>query len=719
MGGWTEWVLRHRTAVVLFWLVLTGAGGALAGRTVDALSFDFALPDQPAYQANQEILERFGTGGPHDPLVLAVTLPPGRSVTEPQVRAEFTGLVGRVAAGLPGARVLAYPDVDDPALRPDGGRTTFALVYPRPVPGPDPYAQALPVLDGITAGATVGGAAPQVTGVEALREAGGGGDRSVLIEVLLGAGGALVVLALVFASLLAGVPLLVATVSILTSFLCLLGLTTVTEVSFVTQYLVALIGLGVAIDYALLIVMRWREERAHGTDNLDAVRTAMRTAGRSVVVSGVTVAVSLAALIAVPVPFMRGIGYAGLLIPLLSVAVTTTLLPVLLARFGPRLEWPRRTPRDPRSPRWARIAAATTRRPGLAAAGATVLLLALAAPVLTLRLGSPAVDSYPTDDRAGRAYAGLAAAGVPAGALRPVEVLADDPEAVRERLRELPGVATVLAPGGPGWRVAGTALVQVWTADDPASPDGEATVERIRTAVAELPGTRVGGSAAEDADLVSALYANTPLALAAIVVVTLLLLARALRSLLLPVKALLLNVVSIGAAYGVTVLIWQHGWLTELLFDAEPSGAITAWVPIAVFAFLFGLSMDYELFILARMREEYDRHHSTERAVVDGISYTGRLVTSASLILFFAFVALSTVPTVEVRILATALALGIAIDAVLVRGVLAPALVTLLDRANWWLPTPLRRLLRAAPETSPKDGSGIDGKPAPASSSHR
>jgi len=175
--------------------------------------------------------------------------------------------------------------------------------------------------------------------------------------------------------------------------------------------------------------------------------------------------------------------------------------------------------------------------------------------------------------------------------------------------------------------------------------------------------------------------------------VTFLLLARALRSLWLPVKALLLNIVSLAAAYGITVLIWQQGIGTEVLASGA-SGAITVWVPIAAFAFLFGLSMDDEVFILSRMREAYDQHGDTDRAVVDGIAQTGRLVTSAALILFLSFVALSTVPAVEVKILATALALGIAIDALIVRAFLAPALVALPGRRNWTLPTSLDRLLR-------------------------
>ncbi|UMG94298.1 MMPL family transporter [Nocardioides sp. TF02-7] len=188
----------------------------------------------------------------------------------------------------------------------------------------------------------------------------------------------------------------------------------------------------------------------------------------------------------------------------------------------------------------------------------------------------------------------------------------------------------------------------------------------------------------------------------AVVVVTFLLLARALRSLWLPVKALVLNVVSIAAAYGITVLIWQDGHGSDLLFDQQATGAVTTWVPIAAFAFLFGLSMDYEVFILSRMREAYDDHGRTDDAVVDGIAHTGRLVTSAALILFLSFVALATVPSIDVKILATTLALGILLDAVVVRGLLAPALVSVLGRANWTLPRPLAVVLRTSSDPPPE-----------------
>jgi RND superfamily putative drug exporter len=195
-------------------------------------------------------------------------------------------------------------------------------------------------------------------------------------------------------------------------------------------------------------------------------------------------------------------------------------------------------------------------------------------------------------------------------------------------------------------------------------------------------------------DSVEAIYGNAWWVLLLIVAVTFVLLARALRSVWLPVKALVLNVVSVAAAYGMTVWIWQDGHLAGALFGATATGTLTFWVPIAAFSFLFGLSMDYEVFILSRIREGHEQGMDTPRATVHGIAHTGRLVTSAALILFLAFVALSTVPVVDVKIFATTLALGILLDATVVRGVLTPALVALLGRANWWWPARLSRAPR-------------------------
>ena len=677
-----DWVLGHRLLVAGIWLLIAVAGAATAPTTVDRLSYDFALPGQPAYEANERILDEFGNGG-EDPLLLVAN--------GADADAAISAAADQVVAAVDGTRVVTPQQSDLLAA----GESAVAVVYPPVTPGGEPYAGALPAIEQVLAQAADRGSEVRLTGFALLAEGGAeSGDRGVLAEVLLGAGGALLVLVLVFGSLLAGVPLVVAAVAILGTFLALLGLTAVTDVVFVVQYLAALIGLGVAIDYSLLLVTRWREERAGGLDNDGAVRAAMETAGRSVFFSGVTVAVSLAALVLVPLPFLRSIGLGGLLIPLLSVATVLTLVPALLSAFGPRLLWPRRGPAQVRSPFWARVARAVVARRWLTIVATSAVLALLALPVLGLSLGSPQLTGVSSESAESQALTTAVDDGVPVGVVRPVEVLtaaADAPD-VAEELGGVEGVAGAVAPDIRGWSADDLRLVQVYLADDPASDAGRATLERVRDAAPE--GAEVGGTAAEDVDFVEAVYGDVVWVVLGVVLATFLLLARALRSLWLPVKALVLNVISIAAAYGITVLVWQEGYGSELLFGQEATGAVPTWVPIAAFAFLFGLSMDYEVFILSRMREAYDEHGRTDDAVVDGIAYTGRLVTSAALILFLSFVALATVPSIDVKILATTLALGILLDAVVVRGLLAPALVAVLGRANWTLPSLLARLLR-------------------------
>jgi RND superfamily putative drug exporter len=687
-------MLRHRLWVGVAWLIIAAAGAATASTTVGKLSYDFSLPGQPAYLNNVEIAQRFGgTGGQDDPLLLVLRPAEGSSTVSEQARQQFAATIGQLGGALPGTRTVTSRDAT--ALAAPDGSVELAVIYPPTVPGPDPYAKAVPVLEQLAARASISDGRIELTGFTLLAEGsadGSGSGSGVLVDVIVGGAGALLVLVLVFGSLLAGVPLLVAAVSILGTFLCLLGLASLTDVSFVVQFLVALIGLGVAIDYSLLIVMRWREERAGGADNDTAVRTAMATAGRSVVFSGVTVAVSLAALVVVPLPFLRSIGLGGLLIPLLSVAAATTLVPALLSAVGPRLQWPRKQFRSPTSRVWGRIAGWVVRRRWVVIVATLAALVGLASPIVGLALGSPQVGALAGGAGPGATAAVVIDAGIAPGVFRPTEVIvpAVDSGAAQKRLRGLNGVAGTAAPAGEGWRAGSEQLLQVWSADDPATDRGRTTLQTIRDAGIG----RVGGTPSEDADFIKAVYGDALWIALAVIVVSFILLARALRSFWLPIKALVLNAISLAAAYGVTVLIWQHGVGTQLLFGTDASGAVTTWVPIAAFSFLFGLSMDYEVFILSRMRESYDQHRDTRRAVVEGIANTGRLVTSAALILFLSFVALSTVPSVDVKILATTLALGIAIDAIIVRGLLAPALVAVLGEANWTLPRPLARVLR-------------------------
>ena len=614
-------------------------------------------------------------------------------------------------------RVVSWASTGDRRFVSADGRTTFGLVFPPPT-GPNGPSLG-PAVSGAMRGALPPGATLRVTGFDELSAGDSGGGTGVLTETLLGGLGALAVLAFVFGALLALVPLLIAAVSILATFLVILGLTGLTEVSFIVQFLVALIGLGVAIDYSLLLVTRWREERANGHEGDEAVHRAMASAGRAVVFSGVTVAVGLVALVLLPVPFLRSVGIGGMLIPLVSVLVTVTLLPVLLATVGRRIDWPRLRKEAHASHGWTAWAHGVVRARWLAALGAAAVLAVLVVAALGIQVGEAKADTLARNGAAAEGLAALGRASLPSGVLTPVEVLVPgggDPRAAAARLAGVAGVQDAVAPDGPAWRRGGSAMVSVLPVDEPSTAAGRQTVTRVRDAAAGVPGVMVGGTGAGLIDGIHAIYGSFPLMLAVIALVTFVLLARAFRSLLLPAKAVLLNLVSVGASYGVLVLVWQRGYGSETVWGIPATGAITLWVPLMAFAFLYGLSMDYEVFILARMREEYDRSGSTTAAITEGLGRTGRLVTSAALILFLAFASLASSPQTDVKIMATALGAGILLDATVVRALLVPALVSLLGRWNWWLPAWAARPLGvepspALPEPAP-GGRRRDGQAA-------
>jgi RND superfamily putative drug exporter len=506
------------------------------------------------------------------------------------------------------------------------------------------------------------------------------------------------VLAFVFRSFTAVIPLLMAVVAIPTTFLLIWPLTTVTSVSVIVQFLVALIGLGIAIDYALLVVVRWREERQQpGTTNEQAVENAMQHAGSAVVFSGTTVGISLMALLAVPIPALRSIGIAGLLIALVSVAVAVTLLPVVLATVGPKVDWPRNQRDAHPSRAWSSWAQLVVRHRWIAAAASVAVLGALVVAASTIQFGNPRAKSLAQNGPARVALDNLTGSGIGTGPLSPFDALvtAGDPAAVAKTLATVKGVRAAVAP--IDWRRNGTALVTVIPTEDGNSPAGRATLDRLRATTIHGD-VAIGGEAAQGADFLAAVYSNFPLLILLISGLTFLLLARAFRSLLLPLKAVLLNLLSVAAAWGLLVLVFQHGFGSGI-WGIAPTRAINVEMPIVVFAFLFGISMDYQVFIISRMREAYDRTKSTPTAVVEGIGRTGRLVTSAALILGLAFVAFSSQPGTEAKMFATALGGGILIDATIIRGLLAPAAVAILGRWNWWLPARPARILRV--EASP------------------
>jgi RND superfamily putative drug exporter len=425
------------------------------------------------------------------------------------------------------------------------------------------------------------GATLRVTGFDALSSGNDGGRGiSLLTETLAGGAGALVVLVLVFGSSLAFVPLLVAACSILASFLVVYGITEFADVSVIVQFIVALIGLGVAIDYSLLLVTRWREELAAGRSGEEAVRRAMATAGRSIVFSGVAVAIGLLAMVVIPVPFLRSVGYGGMIIPSVSVLAALTLLPVLLVSAGRRLDRPRIGRRRGGGwsawSAWSAWARGVVRFRWAAAIGAGALLGALGVAALGLHLGDPESSALASGGPAHDGRTALVNAGIPTGVLAPIEVLVprDTATATAARLARVPGVLTALAPDAPDWRCGGTALVAVVPVDEGGSGAGKATVRRVRDT-----GVRVGGPAAASLDFVTSVYGAFPFMLTLIALATYVLLARAFRSLLLPLKAVLLNLLSLGAILGAMVLVWQDGYGSKPIWGIEATGSIRSSCP--------------------------------------------------------------------------------------------------------------------------------------------
>jgi RND superfamily putative drug exporter len=711
----TRWVLAHKRTVVISWILLTVAGIMAAGPASRALDQKFSVPNKEGWETNEAIAAKYnGTGGDTSPLLPVVTLPAGESVDSPHVKSDLTKLDDTLAKTLPGSRVASYASTGDKAFVSDDGHTTFAIVYPRPDPdssfGDNP--QAAKDVKAAVAGSTVGGAPVHVTGFDALQQSTGGGDGpGVFLEALLGGVGALIVLTFVFASFLAVVPIMMAIASIMTTFLLLLGLTTVTDVSPIVQFLVALVGLGVAIDYSLLVVSRWREERAHGRSGDEAVQRAMETAGRAVVFSGITVAIGLLALIALPLPFLRSMGYGGMLIPLVSTLVAITLLPVILAKAGQRLDWPHRRTDDKASRAWTRWAQAVSRRRWLAAGAGMAVILALAFAATNLQLGASDANTIAKKGDAEQGLKALESAGIGEGSILPHEILvegsAKEAQTVASDLNKVDGIHGAVAPSDASWNRSGTHIVEAIPVPDSGTSEGRDTLTGVRDkAHAVGSGVRVGGGPAANQDFIDAVYGSFPLMIALIAITTFILLARAFRSLLLPLKAIILNILSVAAAWGVLVLVWQEGYGSDAIWGIQATGSIQSWMPLIIFAFLFGLSMDYEVFILSRMREEYDRTGSTDTAVVQGIGRTGRLVTSAALILFLAFTSMASGPDTSVKMFATGLAAGILIDATVIRALIVPAVISLMGRWNWWLPTWPARLLRVEPSLPRRVAAG-------------
>jgi RND superfamily putative drug exporter len=717
-------IMRHRRVVAGGWIVLTVFGAFSAQQVSSRWLEQFSIPGFSAYEANQRALRAFGTGAQAPNI--AVVRVKGDVTRSAAARETLAG----VAQEFPRFRTSSYFTTGSLAYVSRDRHTAFATFYPPGRPSFSSDAHFEDIRAALKRAAPPG-VETHVTGRDALYDSQGSesGGPSVLTEALIGGAGALVILLFVFGTLPAMlVPILIAIASILNTFTLIWALTYVTDVSIIVQFLVALVGLGVAIDYALLMIFRFREELRHGNDVETSVVETMTHAGRSVIVSGSTVAIGLLSMVIIPIPVIRSIGIGGMLIPAVSVLVAITMLPALLSLLGHRINSVRVMPKrivegsDREAGFWWRWAHLVMRRPiaiGVAGLAIVALLLIPASQLNPAEAQAEDLAGAKTAD----AVVGLnelTRSGISPGAVKPFVVLVEHNrgsqalQTVVARLEATPGIAGASAP--PAWRKRDTALVEAIPAQDGAAKPVRHTISNLQDDVLPALESQIGGNvrltlggvAPEDRDFVHAVYGKFPYVLAFVVLLTFLLLMRAFRSVFLAVKAVILNLISLAAAFGIIVFIFQQGHGAEAIWNVHPTDAIISWIPLMIFAFLYGLSMDYEVFMVSRIREAYDQTGQTKESVALGLARTGKLVTSAALVLMFAFFVLSTSPGTDVKQFGIGLAAGVIFDATVIRALLVPSIMAIAGRWNWWLPQPLARVLlvRARPPAPAFEKSG-------------
>jgi putative drug exporter of the RND superfamily len=692
----TRWVLRCRWAVIAAWLVLLIAGAAASTRLSSLLSNDFAVPGTDSAGVANILARHFGDGSNGDYLVVFAT----QRARGPAFRLRLQAIVDRAVAVVPSARVGA--------VRAAGRNVFYASVVSqldlrRAKQETSVLRRALRAPQGVTA---------YVSGQAAIQH-----DLEPIFaadlrrgELAIALPAALTVLVLVLGlSAIVTLPLVFAGATIATTLGLVFAVAhAVTTATYVTN-LVELIGLALAIDYSLLVVYRFREELARADRVEDAVVRTMGTAGRSVVFSGATVALGLALLLFIPVPFVRSLGVGGLLIPLVSVAAAATLLPALLSVYGrrgsTRLSVGRR--RSPGNHFWPRLARTIMRRPLLFLAGGAALLLLAASPALALRLTPGSADGVPQTLPSVRGFDVLRDA-VGAGALSPTQILVDGgrrggatttPERaaiarLTRLLRANPEVVGVQSFPDPTERYDELLVLGRHEYGQEAALRFVSRLRRTIVPRARFPRSArvlVGGGAAQGADFLGRSYRAFPWLVLGVLALTYPLLLRAFRSLLLPLKAIILNLLSVSASYGMLVVFFRWG-LGARTLDLYQFDQIEGWIPIFLFALLFGLSMDYEVFLVTRMREGWDEGLDNARAVAYGLERTGRIVTAAAIIMVAAFSGFVAGRIAGLQEFGLGLAVAIFVDATIVRIVLVPSLMALLGRWNWWLPTRVARL---------------------------
>jgi uncharacterized membrane protein YdfJ with MMPL/SSD domain len=718
---WTRLMIRNRWLVVVAWLVVLVAGYQASTRLSDLLSNTFTMPGTDSERARTILKDHYGDRSDGS-FTIVFRVPnstdPALSVKLQRalVRASQQVPTGQARPLTPGGRHVLYGDIVSTLSIADAKGYTDDVLH------------ALP---------QGGGVRSYVTGQAAIQH-----DLDPIFDEDLKTGElfialpvAILILLVVFGlSAAVTIPLLFAACTIMgTLGLVYLFAHQITMATYVTN-LVQLIGLGIAIDYSLLIVYRFREELSRNGSKDDAIVRTMATAGRAVIFSGATVAIGLALLLFMPSPFMRSMGIGGFLIPLVSLAAAATLQPALLSLYGRGgikrvtvAEFVRRRlhvplPRlagtaDIEQGMWARLARAIMRQPVAFLAAGAALLVAIAIPVFALELTPGSAFGIPQHPQAVRGFNILRHAVGP-GALSPTQIVVDggasgraeDPGVQRSiqnlasKVRHDPEVVSVrYLPTRPYIDPSGRyAQVIVAGQHEYGQEPAQSFVRRLRgDIVPSVPwpqGVRVlaGGGPPQGVDFIDRSYAVFPWLVVAVLVLTYLLLMRAFRSLILPLKAVVLNLLSVAAAYGALVVVFKWG-LGSDLWGLYSFQQIEAWIPIFLFAMLFGLSMDYEVFLVTRMREAWDETKDNGRAVVEGLERTGRIVTAAAIVMVAAFSGFIAGRVVGLQEFGFGLAIAIFVDATIVRAILVPSLMALFGRWNWWLPPPVARLVRVPP----------------------
>jgi uncharacterized membrane protein YdfJ with MMPL/SSD domain len=683
---------RRRRLVLALAVVFVVFAGAFGGPVVSLLDSgdDFEDHASESVLARDTVERATGRSAAPDMVVL---VRPGAPVDSPEAQRK----IARVADALRDrdvAAVAAYRDGRPRELVSRDGRSTYLLATFRSGVDEDALAERLQDRVEREPGVTAGG------GVLAFSQVSEQVQEDLARAEMLAFPLLFLLSLVVFRSVVAALlPVIVGATTILATFAWMRLVNEVEPMSVFAINLITGAGLGLAIDYSLFVVSRFREELATGADRAEALRTTMRTAGRTVLFSAVTVAAAMAALLAFHLRFLYSMGVGGVLVALTAAGVSLTLLPALLAALGPRVNslglkrWRVAIARDAehvRSGPWYRFSQLVMRRPGPIAAGAAVLLIALGLPFLRIDFTGVDASVLPTD-RSARVVQDALDAEFPPGRTSPIYVIArsDDAAAVRgyaERLRGLPGVAGVAAPE----QADGVWRIDVVTGAAGLSDPAKELVRDIRATDAPFP-VQVGGGTAAFMDQQTSLGSSLPLALVLLCTTTLAILFVMTGSVVLPIKALLMNLLTLSAAFGLLVLIFQDGRLEGLL-DFSAQGALESTQPILLFCVAFGLSTDYGVFLLTRIKEAHDAGAPDREAVATGLERTGRIVTFAALLFCIAIGAFATSQVVFIKELGVGTALAVLIDAFIVRALLVPSLMALLGRWNWWAPRPLARL---------------------------